>query len=139
MDWTIVENDFRPAREPPELPQRRKQSLLRQIGCDTEPNDEGPLGPVQAGGLKRAGHAAAFEIVGDISDMRGFGDVRLGEAASLFGLGRRMIELEHSEVVGRLESIGERVETGAEHQNLSRAVVDRTGARNPPQTGCASR
>jgi hypothetical protein len=67
--------------------------------------------------------------VSDVSNMRGFGDFRLTEAASLLGLGRRMIELEDPQIGGLLQSIGESVETGAEHQDLSRAFFDRTARR----------
>jgi hypothetical protein len=53
----VVENDFRPAREPRELAQRRKQSLLGQIGRDAEPNDEGRLA-----GSKLAASSAAVML-----------------------------------------------------------------------------
>ena len=55
--------------------------------------------------------------------------MRLGEPASLLGLRRRMIELEHPQIVGRLKSIGEGVETGAQHQDLPHAVCDRRARR----------
>ena len=61
--------------------------------------------------------------------MGGLGDLRLGEPAPLLGLGRWMIELEDAQPVGRLEPIGEGVETGAQHQDLAHAVFDRMGRR----------
>ncbi len=70
-----------------------------------------------------------FEIMRDIGDMRGLGDLRPRKPAPLLGLRRRMIELEDPQVGGRLESIGEGVETGAEHQDLPHAFFDRTGRR----------
>ena len=94
---------------------------------------------VEPGGLERGGHAAALEIVSDVRNMLRLGDLRLGEPASLFGLGRRMIELEHPQIVGRLKAIGEGVETGAQHQDLPHAVFDRMGAPSPRRSGCASR
>jgi hypothetical protein len=61
--------------------------------------------------------------------MRRFGDLRLGESASLLGLRRRMIELEDAHLLDSLESIGEGVETRAQHQDLPHAFFDRTGRR----------
>ena len=61
--------------------------------------------------------------------MRRFGDLRLGKPASLLGLRRRMIELEDAHVLGPLESIGEGVETRAQHQDLPHAFFDRMGRR----------
>jgi hypothetical protein len=67
--------------------------------------------------------------VSDVRDMRRLGDLRLGESASLLGLRRRMIELEDPQFRGPLESIGESVETGAQHQDLPHAFLDRMGRR----------
>ena len=61
--------------------------------------------------------------------MRRFGDLRLVEPASLLGLGRRMIELEDAQVPRRLESVSERVETRAQHQDLPHAFFDRMARR----------
>ena len=80
-------------------------------------------------GLERGGHASALEIVNDVGDVSGFGDLRFGEPASLVVLGRGMIELEHAHVLGRLESIGEGVETRAQNQNLLHALSNRAARR----------
>ena len=53
------------------------------------------------------------------------GDLRLGEPSPLLGLRHWMIELEDPQIGDRLESIGESVETSAEHQHLPHAPVDR--------------
>ena len=68
-----------------------------------------------------------LEIVSDIGDVRGLRDPRFGEPASLFGLGSRVIEFEDAQMVGRLKSIGEGVETRAENDNLPHALLDRPG------------
>ena len=96
----VVEHDFRPARPARELAERREHRLLSQIGRDAEPQHEGAPVRVEPGGLERGGHAAAFEIVSDVRDMRRLGDLRLVEPAPLFGLRRRMIELEDRAVPG---------------------------------------
>jgi hypothetical protein len=121
----VVEHDFGAARPARQLTERREHRLLGQIGRDAEPNDKGPFVRVQPGGLKRLDHAPVFEIVGDIGDIGRFGDLRLYEPASLLGLRRRMIELEDPQIGGALESIGEGVETCAEHQDLPHAFFDR--------------
>ena len=79
----VVEHDFRPAGPAREFAERREHRLLSQIGRDAEPQHEGRSVRVEPRGLKRGGHASAFEIVSDIGDMRRFGDLRLGEPASL--------------------------------------------------------
>ena len=125
----VVEHDFRPARPAGELTERREHRLLSQVGRDAEPQHEGAPIRVESGGLERGGHPAAFEIVSDVRDVRRLGDLRLGEPAPLLGLRRRMIELEDAHVLGPLKSIGESVETRAQHQDLPHAFFDRMDRR----------
>jgi len=66
-----------------------------------------------------------LEIVRNIGDVLGLGDPRFGESSSLVGLRRGMIELEDAEIAGRLETVGEGVETGAEHDDLPQPLLDR--------------
>ncbi len=66
-----------------------------------------------------------LEIVGDESEMGGLGDVGRGEAVALVALGRGMVELENLEPVARLETVGEGVEPGSEHEDLPGAGFDR--------------
>ncbi len=61
--------------------------------------------------------------------MRGFGDARLGEAASLVALGRGMIELEQAQALDRRQSIGKGVQAGPEHEDLPHAPIDRLQRR----------
>ena len=120
----VVEHDFRPAGPARELAERREQSLFSQIGRDAEPNHKSPPARVEPGGFKRGGHAPALEVMGDIGDVRRFGDLRLREPASLLGLCRRMIELEDAHVRRRLKSVSERVEACAQDQDLPHADRD---------------
>jgi hypothetical protein len=125
----VVEHDFRPARPAGEFAKRREHCRLGQVGHDAKPQHERGSVRVEPGGLKRGFHAAAFEIVSDVRDVRRFGDLRLGKPAAFFGLGRWMIELEDAQVPGRLEPIGEGVEAGAQDQDLLHAFFDRMGRR----------
>ena len=56
-------------------------------------------------------------------------DFSLGEPSTLFGLGRGMIDLEYSEAPGRVDPVAERVEAGAEDDNLSDAPVHSAAGR----------
>jgi len=67
--------------------------------------------------------------VSDIGDVLGLGDLRLGEASSLVGLRRRVIELEQAQALARLEPVGEGVEPRAEHENLLHALRNRATRR----------
>ena len=125
----VVEHDFRPARPTGELPERREHRLLGQIGRDAEPQHEGAPAQIEPSGLELGGHAAAFEVVSDVGDMGGLGDLRLAQPAPLLGLGRWMIELEDAQVVRPLEPVGEGVEACAQHQDLPHAFFDRMGRR----------
>ena len=69
-----------------------------------------------------------LEIVRDIGDMRRLGDSRLGQPAPLVALGRGMIELEDSQILGALNPIGEGVEARAEHENLPHALGHRAAS-----------
>jgi hypothetical protein len=120
----VIEHDFRPARQARDLAERREDRILSQIGRDAEPQHEGPPVRVEACGLEGGGHASALEIVSYICHMRGFGDPRLGEPPPLVVLSRRMIELEDAQILSRLKSIGEGVETCAEHDDLPHAVTN---------------
>ncbi len=120
----IVEHRLDPARPAGKLTERGVNRLLRQIGRHPEPQHEGAPLRIEPCGFERGGHASALEIVGDVSDMSGFGDPRFGEASALVGLRRRMVELEDAEIASRPEPIGESIETRAHDQDLPRAVTD---------------
>ena len=70
-----------------------------------------------------------LEVVRDVGHMRGLGDLSLGEPAALVALGRRMVELEEAQPLGRLQPIGEGVEARAKHQDLPHALVNRPAGR----------
>ena len=120
----VVECDFHAAGQARQFAERCDDRILGQIGRDAEPQHESPFGRAEPAGLKRSGHASVLEIMGDVRDMPRFCDLRFGEAPSLVALGRGMIELEYGEIPGRGKTVGEGVETRAEHQDLPHALVD---------------
>ena len=87
------------------------------------------LREVEAGGLKRPDDASVFEVVSDKDHVRRLSNLRLSEPAPLLGLRRRIIELEDAHVLGRLEAIGESIETRAHDQDLPDAFFNGSASR----------
>ena len=125
----VVEYDLHAAGQARQFAERRERRLRGQIRRDAEPQHERPLARVEPACFKRRGHASVLEVMGDVGHMRRLGDLSLGEAAALVALGRRMVELEEAQPLGRLKAIGEGVEARAKHEDLPHAPVDGPAGR----------
>ena len=129
LGWVgVVEHDLAAGQLGDEAEGRENRGL-REIGNDAEPEEERAPIRIETGRAQRGAEFGALKIARGECEMRRRRDAGRREPSALLRLRRGMIDLEHAQFVFSLEAIGERVEPGAEHDDLPRALFDRLPRR----------